>query len=134
MTLALEWTKQEEFRNEALREWTVDGQVAGVTRSGGGLTYATISGAGHMVRTSTFLGDGETGSSGARHRMTSLSSRLSWPIVGLLERSYEARAARLLSSAYKYMLNNAHPRCHTAGRNPDFLHAFTHDRLISSRN
>ncbi len=50
MTLALEWTKQEEFRSQPLTEWTVDGQVAGVTRSGGGLTYATISGAGHMVR------------------------------------------------------------------------------------
>ena len=51
MTLELEWTKQEEFRSQSLREWLVDGQVAGVTRSGGGLTYATISGAGHMVRT-----------------------------------------------------------------------------------
>ncbi|RDX49394.1 serine carboxypeptidase [Lentinus brumalis] len=49
MTLALEWTKQEEFRSQPLTEWTVDGQVAGVTRSGGGLTYATISGAGHMA-------------------------------------------------------------------------------------
>ncbi|OJT03151.1 Serine carboxypeptidase-like [Trametes pubescens] len=49
MTLALEWTGQEEFRADTLREWTVDGQAAGVVRSGGGLTYATIAGAGHMV-------------------------------------------------------------------------------------
>ena len=50
MTLALEWTKQDAFRSQPLRDWTVDGKVAGVVRSGGGLTYATISGAGHMVR------------------------------------------------------------------------------------
>lgn len=51
MTLALEWTGQEEFRADELKEWTVDGKPAGVVRSGGGLTYATIAGAGHMVRT-----------------------------------------------------------------------------------
>ena len=50
MTLALEWTKQESFRNDPLRVWTVNGsQIAGLTRSGGGLTFATIVGAGHMV-------------------------------------------------------------------------------------
>ncbi|CDO76390.1 hypothetical protein BN946_scf184937.g4 [Trametes cinnabarina] len=48
MTLALEWTGQDAYRNSALKEWTVDGAVAGVARSGGGLTYAIIAGAGHM--------------------------------------------------------------------------------------
>lgn len=50
MTLGLEWTGQESYRNEHLREWLVDGEVAGKVRAGGGLTFATIDGAGHMVR------------------------------------------------------------------------------------
>ncbi|KAI0666416.1 serine carboxypeptidase [Trametes maxima] len=49
MTLALEWSGQEEFRADPLKEWTIDGKAVGVTRSGGGLTYATIAGAGHMA-------------------------------------------------------------------------------------
>lgn len=49
MTLALEWTQQEAYRNEPLTEWLVDGKPAGLTRSGGGLTFATIAGAGHLV-------------------------------------------------------------------------------------
>ncbi|KDQ51312.1 hypothetical protein JAAARDRAFT_140320 [Jaapia argillacea MUCL 33604] len=48
-TLALEWSGQEEFGSEGLREWIVDGEVAGKTRSAKGLTFATIAGAGHMV-------------------------------------------------------------------------------------
>lgn len=52
MTLALEWSGQEAFRADTLKEWKVNGAPAGVVRSGGGLTYATIAGAGHMVRTS----------------------------------------------------------------------------------
>ncbi|EIN13164.1 serine carboxypeptidase [Punctularia strigosozonata HHB-11173 SS5] len=48
-TLALEWTGQEEFKGQDLREWTVDGVTAGKTRSAQGLTFATIAGAGHMV-------------------------------------------------------------------------------------
>ena len=52
MTLALEWSKQDEFRRQPLRVWSVGGggDIAGLTRSGGGLTFATIVGAGHMVR------------------------------------------------------------------------------------
>ncbi|KAI9066157.1 serine carboxypeptidase [Trametes sanguinea] len=42
MTLALEWTGQEAYRTDKLREWTVDGQAAGVTRSGGGLTVLDV--------------------------------------------------------------------------------------------
>ncbi|KAI0756369.1 Alpha/Beta hydrolase protein [Daedaleopsis nitida] len=49
MTLELEWTSQEAFRKEPLREWFVDGQVAGKTRTAGNLTYATILDAGHFV-------------------------------------------------------------------------------------
>lgn len=50
MTLALEWSGQDEFAQQPLREWTVDGKSAGVTRSAGPLTFVTVDGAGHMVR------------------------------------------------------------------------------------
>ena len=54
MTMDLEWTKKDEYRREPLHAWTIKGnQIAGVTRSGGGLTFATIVGAGHMVRPPT---------------------------------------------------------------------------------
>ncbi|TBU28169.1 serine carboxypeptidase [Dichomitus squalens] len=49
MTLELEWTENEAFRRDPLRAWTVNGSVAGVTRTGGGLTFATIDGAGHFA-------------------------------------------------------------------------------------
>ncbi|KAJ3517824.1 hypothetical protein NLJ89_g246 [Agrocybe chaxingu] len=48
-TLDLEWTGGDEFRKQGLREWVVQGQTAGMTRSAKGLTFATIEGAGHMV-------------------------------------------------------------------------------------
>ncbi|TFK48038.1 hypothetical protein OE88DRAFT_1665085 [Heliocybe sulcata] len=48
-TLALEWSGKEEFGKQGLRNWEVNGKVAGVTRSAGGLTFATVEGAGHMV-------------------------------------------------------------------------------------
>jgi len=49
MTLSLEWTQQAEFQAQPLSDWIVDGQAAGVTRSVGPLTFATIYGAGHLV-------------------------------------------------------------------------------------
>lgn len=49
MTLALEWSGQEEFAAEPLREWTTEGQPAGLTRNTGPFTFATIYDAGHMV-------------------------------------------------------------------------------------
>ncbi|OSC96476.1 serine carboxypeptidase [Trametes coccinea BRFM310] len=49
MTLSLEWTKQGLYRDRPLRPWLVDGDIAGMTRSGGGLTFATIAGAGHLA-------------------------------------------------------------------------------------
>lgn len=47
----LEWSGQEEFASQRLREWTVAGKKAGITRSarGGLFTFATVQGAGHMV-------------------------------------------------------------------------------------
>jgi len=51
-TMELEWTGKEKFRTQELREWNVGGKVAGETRSAGGLTFATIRGAGHMVNIS----------------------------------------------------------------------------------
>ncbi|KAL6307995.1 serine carboxypeptidase [Sparassis latifolia] len=49
MTLALEWTGQKDFTSKPLTEWSVNGKVAGLTRSSGPLTFVTIYGAGHMV-------------------------------------------------------------------------------------
>jgi carboxypeptidase C (cathepsin A) len=49
-TLALDWHGQQDFAALPLREWHVDGHVAGKTRSAHGLTFATIDAAGHMVR------------------------------------------------------------------------------------
>ena len=50
MTLGLEWSGKSQFAALPLRDWTVGGEHAGVTRSFGPLTFVTISGAGHMVR------------------------------------------------------------------------------------
>ncbi|KAG8884914.1 hypothetical protein FRB99_004497, partial [Tulasnella sp. 403] len=47
-TEELEWTGHEDFVAQSLREWTVDGKRAGITRSARGLTYATVENAGHM--------------------------------------------------------------------------------------
>ncbi|KAH9842997.1 Alpha/Beta hydrolase protein [Rhodofomes roseus] len=49
MTLNMQWTGQAEFAAQPLREWKVDGTVAGLTRSAGPLTFVTVYGAGHMV-------------------------------------------------------------------------------------
>ncbi|KAF6758881.1 serine carboxypeptidase, partial [Ephemerocybe angulata] len=48
-TQNLEWSGQDGFRSLSKREWVVGGKVAGETKSFGGLTFATIEGAGHMV-------------------------------------------------------------------------------------
>ncbi|GJE99865.1 serine carboxypeptidase [Phanerochaete sordida] len=49
MSRDLEWTGQTAFAGEPLREWKVDGKVAGITRATQGFTFATVDGAGHMV-------------------------------------------------------------------------------------
>ncbi|KAF9516920.1 hypothetical protein BS47DRAFT_1375810 [Hydnum rufescens UP504] len=46
---SMEWTGLGEFNKNELREWIVEGQVAGNTKSARGLTWATVTGAGHMV-------------------------------------------------------------------------------------
>ncbi|KAI0310446.1 serine carboxypeptidase [Amylostereum chailletii] len=48
-TRKLEWSGQDAFVGAELREWTVDGAVAGKTRSAGPFTFATVDAAGHMV-------------------------------------------------------------------------------------
>ncbi|KAL5634578.1 hypothetical protein ACGC1H_002578 [Rhizoctonia solani] len=47
--MALDWTGGVEFTAQKDRDWVVDGQVAGFTRSANGLTFATVNAAGHMV-------------------------------------------------------------------------------------
>lgn len=54
-TLEMPWSGQEAFVNQPLREWQLDGQVVGKTRSANGLTFATVDGAGHMVGPSLFV-------------------------------------------------------------------------------
>jgi len=48
-TLAMEWSGQKAFAAESLREWKVDGKLAGLTRQHGNFTFATINGAGHLA-------------------------------------------------------------------------------------
>ncbi|VDB85356.1 unnamed protein product [Peniophora sp. CBMAI 1063] len=48
-TRHLDWTGQSDFNDVPLREWMVEGEVAGLVRSSGIYTFATIRGAGHMA-------------------------------------------------------------------------------------
>lgn len=48
--LEMEWSGQEGFRAEPLRDWYMDGRSVGKQRSYRNLSFATIYGAGHMVR------------------------------------------------------------------------------------
>ncbi|QRW13018.1 Serine carboxypeptidase [Ceratobasidium sp. AG-Ba] len=48
-TESLDWTGSAAYISEKDREWSVDGKVAGITRSAHGLTFATVNAAGHMV-------------------------------------------------------------------------------------
>ncbi|QRV90103.1 Serine carboxypeptidase [Ceratobasidium sp. AG-Ba] len=45
----LDWTGKEQFRASDFRGWFVDGGLVGSVKSGGGLTFATVDAAGHMV-------------------------------------------------------------------------------------
>jgi len=45
----MEWSGQESFVSQELRDWKVKGKRAGKTRASGGLRFATVEGAGHMV-------------------------------------------------------------------------------------
>lgn len=51
-TLALDWSGKEEFAKQPLKDWEIGGKRVGRTRSAKGFTFATVDGAGHMVRTS----------------------------------------------------------------------------------
>lgn len=42
----LQWSGKEGFSAESLRTWTVDGHKAGIMKSHGPLTFATVYGAG----------------------------------------------------------------------------------------
>ncbi|KAH7098173.1 peptidase S10, serine carboxypeptidase [Auriculariales sp. MPI-PUGE-AT-0066] len=48
-TNALEWTQHAAFKKAELEEWKVEGERAGLVKSAGPLTYATVEKAGHMV-------------------------------------------------------------------------------------
>jgi len=54
-TLELEWSGHDEFAAEELREWIVDNERVGLTRGRGGLVYAAVEGAGHMVGVTSSL-------------------------------------------------------------------------------
>ena len=45
----LEWAGKEEFNSEEWHAWSVNGEDAGITKSAGPLTFATIWAAGHMM-------------------------------------------------------------------------------------
>ena len=47
----LQWAGHDEFDEKAWRVWEVDGNGAGITKRAGLLTFASVWGAGHMVRT-----------------------------------------------------------------------------------
>ena len=49
MVLGVEWSAQDAFRGSAFREWYAAGEVAGKVRSGGGMSFVTVLGAGHLV-------------------------------------------------------------------------------------
>lgn len=51
----LEWSGHSAFAAEELRAWEVDGKPVGESKSTNGLTWATVYGAGHMVRPTLFL-------------------------------------------------------------------------------
>ena len=101
MTLELEWSGQDAYRGAELREWTVEGKPAGKTRSGGGLTFATIYDAGHMVRFRAFvlaLGDRRHSSRCCTYRPRSTSRFGLWssPIGGLRGSRFDAGVAAAL--------------------------------------
>jgi carboxypeptidase C (cathepsin A) len=79
-TLAMDWSGKEEFNKQSLRQWMVDGKVAGVTRTSGNFTFATIDGAGHYVSFWTFVSSYVSGSRRmfSRCHMINRKSPLRW--------------------------------------------------------
>jgi len=48
-TEKLQWTGKEAFNSQKMRDWEVDGRVAGQWKSANGLTFLTVYEAGHLV-------------------------------------------------------------------------------------
>lgn len=48
-TLKMQWTGHDDYVAQPLRDWYVDGRVAGKVRSSGNFTFARIHGGGHLV-------------------------------------------------------------------------------------
>lgn len=84
MTLGLEWTGQETFVSQPLKEWKVDGEIAGLTRNAGPLTFLTLDGAGHMVRNVLRMCSTKTHALVRRSRSISQSSLWRWSSAGWL--------------------------------------------------
>lgn len=51
----LEWEGKAEFNNQQWRAWGLDENDAGITKTAGALTFATIWAAGHMISLFAFL-------------------------------------------------------------------------------
>lgn len=85
-TMELEWTGKKEFTSQELREWRVAGKVAGETRSAKGLTFATIRGAGHMVRNSTSIPFLSVLTPSHRSLTTNRRNLLKWSIGGCVDK------------------------------------------------
>lgn len=64
-TLKMPWSGQEAFVSQPLTDWQISGYAVGKTRSANGLTYATITGAGHMVSPSFLVGTWYSWSTGS---------------------------------------------------------------------
>jgi len=76
--LNLEWSGKANFTAQPLREWVVNGKRVGKTRKAGPLTFATVDGAGHVVK--LFASSSQELGLTMPHRylMTSLSKRWLW--------------------------------------------------------
>ncbi|XP_065897505.1 uncharacterized protein [Dysidea avara] len=48
-TLAMKWSGKDAFNKAAVKDWVIDGYVAGQIRSTNGLTFLAVENAGHMV-------------------------------------------------------------------------------------
>lgn len=83
-TMAMEWSGQEGFRAQELKEWTIDGErAAGKFRSYRNLTFATIYAAGHMVSQGVLnIGIKCPLRAPFRHLSTSLQNRWNWESNG----------------------------------------------------
>jgi carboxypeptidase C (cathepsin A) len=54
-TEALDWRGSNSYKTTPMSTWTIDGKVVGKYKTSGGLTYATVQGAGHFVSVPSML-------------------------------------------------------------------------------